>query len=327
MPQDTLYIPTGDSSFEANRYITEKIIAEEEFKEKSKSNSEWAPLYVILMFTLIWIIIRIRDGKSKGYVLLGSIVNNESDTDLIETTEAEKPDYLSYNGRDLHFSEAELITILNKRSVFFRSLTAVDKEKFLFRLQKFMKQKTFRIHDNSGFKEMPILISAAAIQLSFGLQKYLLPDFPCINIYPQEFIGIHPTIRFLEGNVSDNCINISWKHFLQGFEHPGDGQNVGLHEMAHAYYAQNFGTPSKEMDFVATFSKFEDQGNRAFEQEQKPGYDLYSDYAIRNFQEFWAESIEIFFEKPMELKNTYPELYDAISDLLNQDTAATGYAE
>ena len=60
---------------------------------------------------------------------------------------------------------------------------------------------------------MPVLISAAAIQVSFGLEKYLLPDFPNIHIFPEEFIATEPSVRFLEGNVSDNCINISWKHF------------------------------------------------------------------------------------------------------------------
>ena len=321
MPQDTIYFPAGDSTLDVNRYITEKILSEKASKEKENTSSEWALLYVIIMFAVIWIIIRIRDGKSKSYVLLGSIVNNEPDQDLIET-EAEAPDYLTYEGSDLHFSEEEVIKILSKRNRFYNSLSQADKEKFIYRLYKFMKQKTFRIHDKSGFKEMPILISAAAIQLSFGLEKYLLPDFPCINIFPQEFIGTHPSIRFLEGNVSDSCINISWKHFLKGFDLPSDGQNVGLHEMAHAYYFQNFATSSIEKDFVETFSKVDKSGNKAFEQENNPGYDLYSEYALKNFQEFWAESVEIFFEKPVEMKNTYPELYDAMKDLLNQDSTA-----
>ena len=328
MPQDTInYSSTNDSSAEATRYIPQKNIIEQDLKEKSKAGSEWAPLYVIGMLALVWIIIRIRDGKSKGYVALGSIVNNETDTDIIEgdgEAETETVDYLSYEGTDLHFSEEEIIKMLNRRCAFYKSLADADKEKFILRLQRFMKQKTFKIHDKSGFKEMPVLISAAAIQLSFGLEKYMLPDFPFIHIFPEEFIGMHPSIRFLEGNVSGNCINISWKHFLQGFEYPTDGQNVGLHEMAHAYYYQNFETGNNERNFVSTFSKFNNSGNKVFEQEQKPGYDLYSDYAMRNFQEFWAESVEIFFEKPVQMKNTYPELYAVMSDLLNQDPVGNG---
>jgi hypothetical protein len=169
---------------------------------------------------------------------------------------------------------------------------------------------------------MPVLISAAAIQLSFGLEKFLLPGFEFIHIFPEEFIGVHPSIRVLEGNVSGNSINLSWKHFLHGFQYPGDGQNVGLHEMAHAYYYQYFET-SREVDknFVAAFADFTNYGNKVFEQEALPGFDLYSDYALRNFQEFWAESVEIFFEKPFAMKMQYPELYSTICVVLNQDPA------
>jgi Mlc titration factor MtfA (ptsG expression regulator) len=42
-------------------------------------------------------------------------------------------------------------------------------------------------------------------------------------------------------------------------------------------------------------------------------------YAATDFQEFWAVSVETFFEKPKELKTKMPDLYKAISDLLNLD--------
>ena len=43
---------------------------------------------------------------------------------------------------------------------------------------------------------MPVLISAAAIQLTFGLKKYLLPNFKFIHIYPKEFLRVQPTICY-----------------------------------------------------------------------------------------------------------------------------------
>ena len=45
---------------------------------------------------------------------------------------------------------------------------------------------------------------------------------------------------------------------------------------------------------------------------------LYSDYGLKNLQEFWAESVEIFFERPSAMKEQYPELFTQISLLLNQ---------
>lgn len=227
---------------------------------------------------------------------------------------------LTYHGEELEFSDIELATVLNKHFPYYCKLGIENKGRFLHRLAKFINRKIFVIHDASGFKEMPILISASAIQLSFGLDKYLLPHFSHIHIFPEEFIGYHPALRILEGNVSGHTVNLSWKHFLNGYQLPDNGQNVGLHEFAHAFYFQYFETGNHvEMDFVETFPLFDACGSKAFAMELQRTERLYSDYALRNFQEFWAESIEIFFERPADMKQQYEELYGSICDILNQD--------
>lgn len=227
---------------------------------------------------------------------------------------------LTYYGDELNFTKADIISVLSKYHAYYNELNAIDKQKFISRLEEFIVDKTFKIHNCNGFREMPILISATAIQVSFGLQKYLLPHFIYINIHPVEFIGLHPTIRFLEGNVSGNSINISWKYFLAGFQFPQDGKNVGLHEMAHAYHYQNFGPCDiKDKHFINTFNKFNEFGNKVYTNIQHINSGLYSNYAKRNFQEFWAESVELFFEKSLEFRITYPEVYQSVCDLLHQD--------
>ena len=234
--------------------------------------------------------------------------------------EEEQQQALVYEGDSLHFPDDEMVKVLNRHFPYYTKLGYDDKLKFFHRLKNFISEKTFVIHDESGFKEMPILISASAIQISFGLEKYLLPFFSQIHIFPEEFIGYHPTIRLLEGNVSNHCINLSWKHFLDGYKFPDNGQNVGLHEFAHAFYYQYLEAGENvEQDFVARFPLFDACGNKAFLQEQQPGNDLYSDYALTNFQEFWAESVEVFFEKPVLLKAIYPDLFEAMTGILKQD--------
>ena len=253
--------------------------------------------------------------------------NAKGNDDDIPEEEAPKQNgtnraYLTYYGDELHFASEDIIAVLTKHSPYFCDLSEEDKKKFTNRLGKFIDGKTFRIHDSSGFREMPVLISAAAIQLSFGLQKYLLPNFAIINIYPEEFMLTIPTIRFLEGNVSGHEINISWKYFLRGLELPADGDNVGLHEMAHAYYYQSFGPClEKDNDFIKAFDAFNIYGNDVYQNLSQSVTGIYSDYAKKDFQEFWAESVEIFFERYFEMKNTYPLLYEAIADLLKQDPA------
>lgn len=229
-----------------------------------------------------------------------------------------------YYGDELKISNEKIISILIKRFPYFNSLDAARKDKFLSRLTTFMKTKVFKTHDTRGFTEMPVLISATAIQFSFGLEEFLLPRFEFIHFYPEEFINTKAPGKFLEGNVSGRSINISWKHFLQGFFYPDDGQNVGLHEIAHAYYYQNF--ISKEdidKEFVNDFSRYSVTANKIFEREKMPGNDLYSEYALTNSQEFWAESAEMFFERPAALNAAYPGLYAAMKELLNQDPLNT----
>jgi hypothetical protein len=106
-----------------------------------------------------------------------------------------KSNCLVYHGDQLDFSKEDIVSILNRRSAFYSGLDDDQKKKFIKRLTAFMDDKVFKIHDKSGFREMPVLISSTAIQLSFGLEEYLLSHFTYINIHPEEFLGLHPTIR------------------------------------------------------------------------------------------------------------------------------------
>lgn len=265
------------------------------------------PFFSMIAFILYFIVFKKDSEEEEG--------NN-----LPAQSSLAKIPYSTYYGEELNFSDEELAAILTKRFLYYNDLSTAQQTRFIERLQNFIAAKIFKIHDASCFKEMPVLISAAAIQLTFGLEKYLLPNFGFIHVYPQEFMRVQDSICFLEGNVSGHAVNLSWKHFLQGYADNADGQNVGLHELAHALYYQTF-IVGENIDhtFRDSFDHFNSYGNKVFEQELKPGNDLYSDYALKNFQEFWAESAEIFFEKPAAMKESYPQLYDTIKTLLNQD--------
>jgi len=248
------------------------------------------------------------------------ITETYSQTIFTNKAKPGKKNLLTYYGDELYFSDDQLSVILTKRFPYYRTLPQPEQEIFLERLQKFMADKTFKIHDEKGFKEMPVLISATAIQLTFGLKKYLLPHFQFIHIHPQEFLRVNPILCFLEGNVSGHSINLSWKHFLDGYANTKDGQNVGLHELAHALYYQTFEVEEHvDKNFRSCYDDFNVFGNKAYHTEKTVAGGLYSEYAEKNFQEFWAESVEIFFEKPVEMRSSYPQLYQAMRSMLNQD--------
>ncbi len=309
IPYDSL--PDADKvTYDSLLHVKEVWAIENAGKNDGKDDT-FMP-FVFIFFFIFIVITASKNSKRASYY------DDDEQTDNVPDNNS--PAFLTYNGSDLNFSDDELVKVLHKHFPYYAGLNYNDQLKFFKRLKKFIGQKIFVIHDESGFKEMPILISAAAVQLSFGLQNYLLPNFSHIHIFPDAFIGLHPTLRLLEGNVSGHTINLSWKHFMDGYRFPDNGQNVGLHEFAHAFYYQYFETGDNvEQDFVARFPKFDACGNRAYQEEQLPGNDLYSDYALTNFQEFWAESVEIFFERPAQMKLKYADLFAAMCEVLNQD--------
>ncbi|MES2848541.1 MAG: zinc-dependent peptidase [Bacteroidota bacterium] len=333
MPQDR-YVQCFDSAGNAIscdslpenvQSVTDSIIHAMEVQPyidaKEHKDDTFMP-FVFLFFFIFLVIVAVKNARRQ---------EAEDEAEAVRENDYVPDDnkvkYLVYYGSELEFSDNELIPVLNKYFPYYTKIGETGKEKFLHRLKRFISEKIFVIHDESGFKEMPILISASAVQISFGLDKYLLPYFSHIHIFPEEFIGYHPTLRVLEGNVSGHSVNLSWKHFLNGYQFPENGQNVGLHEFAHAFYYQYFETGENvERDFVARFPLFDACGNKAFEQEQKPGNDLYSDYALKNFQEFWAESVEVFFEKPVMLRTSYPDLFEAMTEILKQDPSSHNIA-
>lgn len=224
-----------------------------------------------------------------------------------------------FYGRQLGLPEREIHQILLKRFPYYRSLNEHLKHRFIYRLQSFMKNKLFVIKDDEAFKDMPVLVSAAAIQLTFGLSYYRFPFYKYIRLFPEEYIAPH-SFNILTGTVQGNTITVAWNYLLKGYLDATDGQNVGLHEMSHALYIQKIVIEENyARRFAAQYNLLVEQCDKAFHIEAKGTKDLYTSYANTNLQEFWAESVELFFEKPVALKEHYPTVFEAMKLLLNQD--------
>jgi Mlc titration factor MtfA (ptsG expression regulator) len=131
-----------------------------------------------------------------------------------------------------------------------------------------------------------------------------------------------------QGHVSEDGIYLSWNNFLRSFANYADGDNVGLHEMAHALAYINF--PEHEHDGEDEefqhrwFRTFTTIGREVFNRMQAGETTMLGSYAATNYQEFWAVCVENFFERPEAFKIQLPELYNAICKLLNQDMLKPG---
>jgi MtfA peptidase len=204
---------------------------------------------------------------------------------------------------------------------YYKSLSPALRQVFLERVVEFTESKNFEYLDIEREEKMPLLISAAAVQLTFGLDKFLLDFFDTIYILKHDYhYGLNAT-PFM-GHVSKNGIYLSWDNFLKGFEDETDGNNVGIHEMAHALAYVNFmveDEAAKDNAFQQRFREFSAIARPVFNTMQGGETNILGSYAATSYNEFWAVAVENFFEKSLQMKVELPQLYIALSYLLNQD--------
>ena len=231
-----------------------------------------------------------------------------------------KNEILSDAGTEIPTATANhYAAVISRVIAYFNQLNETNKQKFLNRVYNFKDAKSFHFHGFDRVEEVEILISAAAIQVSFGLKNYLLPFFKHIHILSDAYKSIDSNETYI-GHVAPNGIYISWKYFVRGYADYADGVNVALHEMAHALHHENFiKETGVDWEFRKDFEKlpaiFGPMMTEAIIQRKS----YLRGYAFTNFQEFWAVCVEYFFENSQGLKDNLPHLYAILCDTLNQD--------
>jgi hypothetical protein len=226
----------------------------------------------------------------------------------------EKRQYKLFLGQETFYH-----SIISPQLKYYNRLNLEEQRKFLFRTYLFRKAKRFHYIEVTESAEMPILISATAVQLTFGLDKYMLNYFKDIFVLKDDYhYGFYS--RPFQGHVDHSGIYLSWDNFMKGVKGLSPNCNVGLHEMGHALAYVNFITQTEEdKHFKKEFKSFSKVARPIFESMQKGSKNILGDYAGTNYHEFWAVSVEVFFENPLRLKHDLPALYNAISLLLRQD--------
>lgn len=212
--------------------------------------------------------------------------------------------------------------ILTTYCAYYKLLAHEQKVYFEKRVQRFMYAKKF-ISRGVGpvTDEMRVLISASAIQLTFGLSEIYLANFNRILIYPDSYYS-HITKKYHVGEVNPKAgvILLSWKSFVEGYANLEDSLNVGIHEMAHAIHFENR-IRNEEFDFLdyRLMEELEKITNREIKLIRQRENHFLRNYAGTNSYEFFAVSLEHFFEQPSDFQKEIPDLYHLLVRLLNQD--------
>ncbi|UXX79633.1 zinc-dependent peptidase [Reichenbachiella carrageenanivorans] len=212
--------------------------------------------------------------------------------------------------------------ILKKHFPFYNSLSANKQKRFEQKVKSFIVVKEFIPRQMPGVtEEMKVLISACAVQLTFGFPKVFLSHFKRILIYPDNYYStINKTYHKGEVNPRYRAIVLSWKAFVEGYFDQSDGRNVGLHEMAHALRLENLIWNGEydflDPDLLARWQILADQEmiNIAHGKSR-----LFREYAGTDPEEFFSVAVENFFERPEKFKSHMPNLYAILVLLLKQD--------
>lgn len=209
--------------------------------------------------------------------------------------------------------------IIGNVFTYFNDLPVAAKWKFVKRAHQFRKQKKFHFIGLEKNEETTILVSSSAVQVTFGLKNYQLSYFKDIYILADAYHMDNDDELYI-GHVAPDGIYLSWKHFLYGYSYNNDNINVAVHEMAHALLYNNFFAQyGMDPGFRLNYEKFSTTTGPILAEVIAKRRSYLRSYAFSNMHEFWAVSVEAFFENPEGLRNNMPDLYEALRHVLNQD--------
>lgn len=206
--------------------------------------------------------------------------------------------------------------------LFYQRLPEKSQKRFRNRVAKFISTKKFiprSLNEVTG--EMKVLISASAIQLTFGFPSVNLSYFRNILVYPDSYYSvINRTYHKGEVNPRFKAIVLSWKNFVEGYLDPHDGRNLGLHEMAHALRLENR-IMNEEYNFLDSriLTEWEERADNTMIEINEGREDFFRGYSATDREEFFAVAVENFFERPEEFSEKHPLTYKTLCNLLKQD--------
>lgn len=210
---------------------------------------------------------------------------------------------------------------LAKNFTFYQKLPPKSKQIFERRLVSFMNSKKFIPRQMERVSwEMKVLISASAIQLTFGFPKVQLSFFRHILIYPETFFSkANQQQHKGEVNPQAKAIVLSWKHFLEGYL-KSDGRNLGLHEMAHALRLENR-IMNEEYNFLdrEVLKEWEIHAQHTIQEIRNGTEEFFRKYGSVDHEEFFSVAVENFFERPKQFHEKHPLTYTTLCRLLRQD--------
>jgi len=186
--------------------------------------------------------------------------------------------------------------------------------------------------------EIKVTISAQACLLLLGLEHNYFYNVRNVLVFPQHYIPrhqsmdgsgvVHESDQAVLGHASyDGPVALSWISSREGGLNAHDGRNVVLHEFAHKLdfmdgFANGVPVLKKRANYKRWFEVMQREYDVLVARSAKRKATLLDDYGATNSGEFFAVSVECFFEKPEAMRRRHSALYDLLTEYFGQDPAA-----
>ncbi len=218
------------------------------------------------------------------------------------------------------------ISILEKTLPMVGRLSAEQRAELFSKMQLFLADKKFEGCGGQEItEEIKVTIAAQACMLLLGRKTKDYPRLQTILVYPHTYKGGQKglfggdngdTARLGE-SWSSGVVVLAWDSVKSGARNFEDGHNVTFHEFAHQLDQEDGaadGAPIlPEPSAYATWAHvFNHEYDALVDLTQRGKKDIIDRYGATNPAEFFAVATETFFEKPRQLKEKHPELFEEL---------------
>lgn len=234
---------------------------------------------------------------------------------------------------------ADWQAILERNVPYYRTLPAEDRRELHYLIQVFIAEKNF---EGCGGLEMTdeirVTIAAQACILLLHIPHDYYPNLASVVVYPSSYL-VRVQHVVPGGVVCDvdepregeawkyGTVVLSWDGVLHSAADFSDGHNLVFHEFAHLLDQEDGdagGVPDlRERRRYVSWARILGREYEALLEdirERQPT--IIDQYGAKGPAEFFAVVTECFFEKPVQLREQHPDLYQELKAFYRQDPAA-----
>jgi Mlc titration factor MtfA (ptsG expression regulator) len=230
------------------------------------------------------------------------------------------------------------LEIIERNVPYYRLLPEEDKKELKRHIQIFIGEKRFE--GCGGLKmtdEIKVTIAAQACVLLLHRRTDYYPGLHHILVYPRSYIA--PRVPKLVGGIivegpdvrlgeswRHGSVVLSWDNVRRSSADIHDGHNVVFHEFAHqldSSRARGDSTPvvQDHSTYIAWARILQKDYEKLRSDVRRNIATFLDEYGATNPAEFFAVATEYFFEKPKELQELHPDLYNELKNFYQQDPA------